>query len=116
MMGISVGCQGLSRFIDALLADLKDRCVFNFLYEPVVNPPSSEEHVAHVREVLGRLQSAGFTLNPHKVIFCATEIKYLGRLLSSRGIRILPDSFRYSEIPTSDQLEGLEEVHRYGGI
>ena len=30
-------------------------------------------------------------LNPEKVTLGAMEIKYLGHLLSSRGIRILPD-------------------------
>jgi hypothetical protein len=63
-MWISVGCQGLSRVIDELFADLKEQYVFNFLDELVVYSPSGEEHLAHVREVLGRLQEAGFTLNP----------------------------------------------------
>jgi hypothetical protein len=45
-----------------------------------------------VREVLGRLQRAGFTLNSDKVTLGATEIKYLGHLVSSRGIRVLPES------------------------
>jgi hypothetical protein len=43
-----------------------------------------------VREVLRRLQGAGFTLSPDKVIFGATEIKYLGHLLSD-NVKILPD-------------------------
>jgi hypothetical protein len=63
-MGISVGCQGLSRVIDELFADLKGRYVFLFLDDLVVYSPSAEEHVAHVQEVLGRLQTAGFSLNP----------------------------------------------------
>jgi hypothetical protein len=50
-MGISVGCQGLSRVIDELFADFKDRYVFNFLDDLVVYSPSAEEHVAHVRKV-----------------------------------------------------------------
>jgi hypothetical protein len=74
-MGISVGCQGLGRVIDELFADLKGRHVFNFVDDLVVYSPSLEQHRVHVREVLRRLQGAGFTLNPEKVVFGATEIK-----------------------------------------
>jgi len=58
----------LSRVVDKLFADLKDRYVFNFLDDLVVYSSSAEEHVSHVREVLGRAQRAGFTLNPNKVV------------------------------------------------
>jgi len=43
-MGISVGCQGLSRVVDELFADLKGQCVFNFLDDLVVYSASIEEH------------------------------------------------------------------------
>jgi hypothetical protein len=100
-MGISVGCQGLSRVVDELFADLKGQFVFNFL-DDLVYSSSAEEHEAHM--VLRRLQRAGFTLNPEKVVFGATEIKYFGHLLSTRGVKILPD--RVTGIrgqPTSDR-------------
>ena len=86
-----MGCQGLSRVIDELFADLERKYVFNFLDDLVVHSPSLEEHVAHVREVLGSHQGVGFTLNPEKVTPGTTEIKYLGHLLSYRGISILRD-------------------------
>jgi hypothetical protein len=68
-MGISVGCQGLSRVIDELFADLKGRYVFNFVDDLFVYSPSAEQHFEHVREVLPRLQPGGFTLNPDKIVF-----------------------------------------------
>jgi hypothetical protein len=90
-MGISVGTQGLSQVIDELFADLKGKWVFNYLDDLVVYSPSIEEHVLHLREVLGRLQGAGFTLNPNKITLGATEIKFLGHKLSSRGVKVLTD-------------------------
>jgi len=65
-MGISVRSQGLSRVIDELFADLKGDCIFNFLDDFVVYSASVEEHLSNVREVLRRLQEAGFTLNLDK--------------------------------------------------
>jgi hypothetical protein len=82
-MGISVGCQGLLRVIDELFADLKGEYVFNFLDDLVIYYASVEELACHLREVLGRLQRAGFTLDPDKVTLGCTEIKYLGHLVSA---------------------------------
>jgi hypothetical protein len=62
-MEISVGCQGLSRVVDNLFADLKGKYVFNYLDDLVIYSPTVTEHQEHLREVLDRLQTAGFTLN-----------------------------------------------------
>ena len=93
-MGISVGCQSLSRLIKGLFSDLRGKYLFNFLKDLVVYSRSVAEHVAHVREVLVRLQAVGFTLNQDKVTFVAPEIKYLGHVLLCRGIRLLPIGWR----------------------
>jgi transposase InsO family protein len=113
-MGISIGCQGLSRVIDELFVDLKGQYVFNFLDDLVVYSSTVKEHVGHVWEVLGRLQRAGFTLNPEKVTLGATEIKYLGHLLSPRGIRILPD--RVSAIQEYPRPANLRALRRFIGM
>jgi hypothetical protein len=90
-MGISIDCQGLSHVVDNLFADLKGKYVFNYLDDLVVYSASISEHQGHLREVLGRLRSAGFTLNKEKIVLGASEIKYLAHYLSSRGIRVIPN-------------------------
>jgi hypothetical protein len=57
-MGISVGCQGLSRMVDELFADVKGNYVINFLDDLVVYYTSPEEHRIYLREVQGRLEKA----------------------------------------------------------
>ena len=110
-MGIGVGCQGLSRVVDELFADLKGSFVFNFVDDLVVYSPSIEEHRIHVREVLNRLQGIGFTLNPEKVVFGATEIKYLGHLISGRGVKILPDRvLAVQQYPRPTSLRSLRDL------
>jgi hypothetical protein len=113
-MGISVGCQGLSRVVDQLFADLKGRFVFNFVDDLVVYSPSVEDHHIHVREVLNRLQGAGFTLNPEKVVFGATEIKYLGHLISGRGVKILPE--RVLAVQQYPRPTSLRALRRFMGM
>jgi hypothetical protein len=90
-MGISVGCQVLSRVVDILFGDLKCKFVYNFMDDLVVYSQSREEHLDHLREVFTRLQKAGFTLNPNKLRLAQREIPFLGHLLSAEGIRILPE-------------------------
>ena len=113
-MGIGVGSQGLSRVIDELFADLKGRFVFSFLDDLVIYSRSVEEHVAHLRTVLQRLQSAGFTLNPEKITVGASEIKYLGHSLSVRGISLLPD--RVAAINSYPPPTNLITLRRFIGM
>jgi hypothetical protein len=90
-MGISMDCQGLSHVVDNLFADLKGKYVFHHLDDLVVYLASISEHQVHLKEVLGRLQSAGFILNKEEILLGASEVKYLGHYLSSRIIRVIPD-------------------------
>jgi len=113
-MGISIGCQGLSRVVDNLFADLKGEYIFNYLDDLVVYSASISEHQKHLREVLCRLQSAGFTLNKEKIVLGASEIKYLGHCLSSRGIRVIPD--RVEAIKQYPCPKNLHSVRRFLGM
>jgi len=112
--GISVGCQGLSRVIDELIADLKGKFVFNFLDELVVYSASARKHESHVHDVLSRLQKAGFTLNPDKVVLWAAEIKYLGHLLSRHGVKILPE--RVAAIQEYPRPFKIRSLRRFVGM
>jgi len=83
----------------------------------VVYLPSAEDNVTHLHEVLGRLKSAGFTWNPDQVTLGAREIKYLGHLLASWGIKILPDPNSIDPaLPPPEKFEELTEIHKHSGV
>jgi hypothetical protein len=113
-MGISVVSQGLTRVIDELFAEEKGNFVFNYLDDLVVYSGSMQEHADHLRVVLRKLQGVGFTLNPEKITVGATEIKYLGHLLSARGIRVLPD--RILPIQNYPPPTNLRTLRRFVGM
>jgi hypothetical protein len=100
-MGISVGCQGLSRVVDELFADLKGIFVFNFFDDLVFYSSSVGEHGTHVKEVLRRLQRAGFNFNPERSFS-------VPRKLSIWGISFLPEgsSYSLSELRPSRGIRG----------
>jgi hypothetical protein len=87
--------------------------VFNFLDDLIVYS-SSEEHRAHVREVLSGLEGAGFTLNPEKVTLGDADITYFGQRLSSKGIMILPE--RISAIQNYPRPTNLRSLRRFIGM
>jgi hypothetical protein len=62
-MGISIGCQVLSRVVDSLFGDLKLSYVHKFMDDLLVYSRSMEEHLGHLREVFHLVEKDGFTLN-----------------------------------------------------
>jgi len=113
-MGISVGSQALTRVVNDLFADLKGNFVFSYLDDLVVFSRSVQEHSEHLCVVLQRLREAGFTINPDKVVIAAEEIKYLGHVLSSRGISVLPD--RVAAIKAYPRPTNLRSLRRFIGM
>jgi hypothetical protein len=97
-MGITVGCQVLSRVVDSLFGDLKHKFVCNFMDDFVVYCSSYSEHVEHVREIFARLEKTGFTSSiwPSKkfrswgTLCQGKELKFGGRELRQSGISLLP--------------------------
>ena len=67
-----------------------------------------------MRELLCRLQRSGFTLNPDKVVLAASEIKYLGHLISARWVKILPE--RVTAIQDYPRPTNLKSLRRFIGM
>jgi hypothetical protein len=67
-----------------------------------------------MREVLGRFERAGFTLNPDKIILNTSEIQYLGHLISSRGVKVLPE--RVEAIKRYPGPATLRDLRRFLGM
>ena len=53
----------------------------------VLTKDSFHDHLEKLREVLIRLRDAGLKANAPKCKFCATEVKYLGYVLTRNGIK-----------------------------
>jgi hypothetical protein len=71
--------------MDSVLAGLQ--YCFVYMDDVLVASTSPEQHVAHLREVFGRLQQQGLVLNSDKCSFGQSELDYLGHHISASGIR-----------------------------
>jgi hypothetical protein len=91
-MDISFDSNALSRVIHQLYVNLKGRFAFNFLDDLIVYFGTMLEHVPHLREMLARLQGAGYKIIPGKVNIGDREIKYLVHVFCSEGFQVMPES------------------------
>ena len=57
----------------------------------LVHGKTHEEHDSRLQEVLRRIQHFGLTLNKEKCCFSLPEVKFLGQVIDSEGIRLDPD-------------------------
>ena len=77
-------------FINATLREyLNDFCTA-YVDDILMYSNTREEHVAHVRKVLAKLQKAELFLNIDKCEFFVIEVKYLSLIITTEGIRMNP--------------------------
>ncbi|GFW34093.1 retrovirus-related Pol polyprotein from transposon 17.6 [Trichonephila clavipes] len=75
------------RMMDNLLRHFKWTMCLCYLDDIIVFSETFEDHLIRLRLVLKCLQEAGLKLNSKKCLFAAQEVKILGHLVSSNGVR-----------------------------
>jgi hypothetical protein len=72
------------------------------------------DHEKHVKQVFDRLKAAGLRLKPTKCVFGLKEVKLLGHVLDSQGIRTDPD--KVSAIRDLGTPPSVTEVRSFLGM
>ena len=75
---------------------------------------TKEEHDSRLEIALRRIEAAGVTLNPNKCQFGKTEIKFLGHLISEKGIQ--PDPDKTAAIAKMPRPTCVQELRRFLGM
>lgn len=112
--GLTVGSQILSRILANVFSDVSWQFLFLYLDDLLIFSNSFQEHMQHIKFVLNRLREAKFTVNPEKASFCASEISYLGYLISQSGIRVNPA--RIQPILDYPIPKNIRQVRRFVGM
>ena len=89
--GLATGAQVLTRLGNLLFQDLRFKNLVNFLDDFVLYADTFEELMDVLGEVLSRFAKAGITINPKKMQIGVQRIRYLGHIISYRGIEIDPE-------------------------
>ena len=95
--GLRNAAQTFQRFIDEVLRGL-DFC-YAYIDDILVASSSEEEHLQHLELVFQRLKHYGAVINPAKCVFGATQVRFLGYMVSKEGTHPLTDK--------------VEAIHKY---
>jgi hypothetical protein len=85
---VSMDFQG---YINNATREALDDFASAHLDDVLIYSTSEEEHVAHVKWIMQRLLEAGLYLKPEKCKFHMETVRYLGLIISTKGISIDED-------------------------
>lgn len=75
-------------FLNDVLREHLDNFVVIYLDDILIYSRDARDHVQHVRMVLSKLQAADLQVNLDKCVFHASEVEFLGYVISHNGIRM----------------------------
>ena len=89
--GLCNGPATYQRYMNDVLIEYLDNFCIAYLDDILIYSESMSEHIRHVRKVLERLRQAGLQVDIKKSEFHVTRTKYLGYILTDRGLEVDPD-------------------------
>ena len=79
------------RAMDIAFLGGNEKFVVIYQYDITMFSKSDEDHLKHLRHVFTKCQKFALSLNPKKSHFSMTEGKFLGHIVSAKGIKIDPE-------------------------
>jgi len=78
------------RLMDKVFSHLTGHCVEVYVDDMVVKSPSHHQHAIDLEAVFSALRQYNLRLNPEKCVFGVDRGKFLGFMLTQRGIEVNP--------------------------
>ncbi|CAK1596186.1 unnamed protein product [Parnassius mnemosyne] len=107
--GLKTSVGSFSRAMNLILGpEVQEFCV-NYLDDlAIITTGTLDKHLEHIDIVLSKLNKAGLTCNLQKCEFICKEIKMLGYIISTEGIKTDPDKIRaIQEFPAPKKIKQL---------
>jgi hypothetical protein len=107
--GISSAPEVFSKRVQEMFSDLTGvECIVDDI---LVWGETTAEHDSRVQQMLQRCREVNFKLNKSKVAFRVPEVKYVGHLITNRGIKVDPEKVRaIDEMPSPIDVSGVKRV------
>ncbi|XP_049885516.1 uncharacterized protein K02A2.6-like [Pectinophora gossypiella] len=98
--------------MSSLIADIKNTEVS--MDDVLVHAASREELEKNTQKVLEKFRKAGLKLNKEKCVFSTQEVKFLGHIVTSEGLK--PDPEKIETITKIKRPENVKELQRFLGL
>ena len=102
------------RLMDQILSGLQGIELFVYMDDIVIYSSSLEEHGEKLKKLLGRLQTAGLTLQPEKCHFLRKEIAYLGHVITQDGVK--PDPRKIEAVKKFPRPKTRRNIKQFLGL
>lgn len=113
-MGLKSSPTVFSRFMTRLLKDFIGDFCQCFLDDVLIHSEDFDSHMVHLEKVLAKFREANLTLKPSKCDFAQKEIKYLGHVVSEKGIS--PDPTKVEIVKNYPVPRTVKEVRAFLGL
>ena len=112
--GLANGPSHFQRIMDSVFRDLLGVCVMVYIDDIVIYSKNFQEHLSHLELVFDRLSKFGLQIKAEKCRFALPEIKLLGFMLNSQGIRANP--VKTSSIANMPSPRTVKQVRSFLGM
>ena len=102
------------RLMNQLLGGLTWQCSNVYIDDIIVYSATFEDHLRHLREVLGRLRAAGMLLKRKKCLIAQSQVAYLGHVVSAVGIS--PDPAKVAKLKSFPAPTDKKELRSFLGL
>ena len=96
------------------LKDLNWKIALVYIDDILIFSQNFDQHLDHLGQVFQNLRAANLRIHPGKCKFAAREVKYLGHILSPKGIKVDPS--KYSAIETYPVPKNAKNVRAFLGL
>jgi hypothetical protein len=109
-------------YINNAIREALDDFASAYLDDVLIYSDSEEEHVGHVKWIMQRLLEAGLYLKAEKCTFHKETVRYLGLIISTKGISMDEDkvetvrNWSWEKKTENGQLNNLFEVQQFLGF
>ena len=109
-------------YINNAIREALDDFASVYLDDVLIHSNSEEEHVGHVKWIMQRLLKAGLYLKPEKCEFHRETVRYLGLIISTKGISMDENkvetlqNWGREKKTTNGRLNNLFEVQLFLGF
>lgn len=112
--GITNTPSTFQRLMECRIVELKLKQALVFLDDLIIFSLTLEEHKERLVRVLNRLKEYGLKLSPEKCEFFQTSVRYLGHIVSEKGIKSDPE--KITALKTWPKPNPLRELRTFLGL